>query len=184
MSFSVLSQRAHPRSRGEHAWASCLWRWGRGSSPLTRGARDLAQKSDSERGLIPAHAGSTYQPTGFVSTMRAHPRSRGEHNRSRVEFQAREGSSPLTRGARGLGEKGKQETGLIPAHAGSTTGPSVRLIQSGAHPRSRGEHPVMPWVRAVYRGSSPLTRGARSSRPWRASSPRLIPAHAGSTNSL
>ena len=52
---------------------------------------------------------------------------------------------------------------------------------TGAHPRSRGEHPVPSASGLDSVGSSPLTRGARAgavgSCGWRG----LIPAHAGST---
>ena len=74
----------------------------------------------SRRGLIPAHAGSTF---GYLLAHRlkqAHPRSRGEHGREVREPLGLEGSSPLTRGAQEEGVGIHRSGGLIPAHAGST----------------------------------------------------------------
>ena len=71
------------------------------------------------------------------------------------------GSSPLTRGALVFDVTAVDETGLIPAHAGSTTMNAGRKYQRRAHPRSRGEHQVVGVVAPGGRGSSPLTRGAR-----------------------
>ena len=109
----------------------------------------------------------------------AHPRSRGEHETAPLGL--RNGSSPLTRGARRAPPPSYQRMRLIPAHAGST-----RLVVSPArcttaHPRSRGEHRITSGEPDSHEGSSPLTRGAL--HPIRLSDPgeRLIPAHAGST---
>ena len=50
----------------------------------------------------------------------AHPRSRGENRRERMENRHRPGSSPLTRGKQ-LATSIEEATGrLIPAHAGKT----------------------------------------------------------------
>ena len=72
-----------------------------------------------------------------------------------------EGSSPLTRGKRYLGDRGEILGGLIPAHAGKTQLTSL-----------------LGWT---GRGSSPLTRGKLPLTPNRAFARRLIPAHAGKT---
>ena len=74
--------------------------------------------------------------------------------------------------------------GLIPAHAGKTRPPWPGGHGSPAHPRSRGENASssMP-IKSAY-GSSPLTRGKHVATPSWAARPRLIPAHAGKTNTL
>ena len=132
-----------------------------GSSPLTRGARVRHADLVVRRGLIPAHAGSTSSPLGVAMCPGAHPRSRGEHRRSRLM-------------RRSLGW-------LIPAHAGSTVHPGAAVPVGGAHPRSRGEHACAMLILWSAAGSSPLTRGAQwqmvTGRMWMG----LIPAHAGST---
>ena len=71
------------------------------------------------------------------------------------------GSSPLTRGARSSLGAELEDQGLIPAHAGSTTGVGALVDVYGAHPRSRGEHDLAKAYFTTGDGSSPLTRGAR-----------------------
>ena len=111
----------------------------------------------------------------------AHPRSRGEHNVTSSDMRAAVGSSPLTRGARGLGIPRRRGPGLIPAHAGSTEQLSIPRLGSQAHPRSRGEHRMGMGSEAARRGSSPLTRGALFGPLRHLLAVGLIPAHAGST---
>ena len=57
-----LELRAHPRSRGENSVPTVALMAGPGSSPLTRGKRRRPRHGARPRGLIPAHAGKTYQP--------------------------------------------------------------------------------------------------------------------------
>ncbi|ENO18102.1 hypothetical protein HMPREF9004_1133 [Schaalia cardiffensis F0333] len=71
-----------------------------GSSPLTRGARNGTRRGSSGRGLIPAHAGSTNPARRLYHPSQAHPRSRGEHVKVSVVANTKQGSFPLTRGAR------------------------------------------------------------------------------------
>ncbi len=95
----LLRQRAHPRSRGEHYEPELVASMPDGSSPLTRGAPGVPGLSRAQKGLIPAHAGSTTTTAPRSSRAGARPRSRGEHgDEMRALFQ-RLGSSPLTRGA-------------------------------------------------------------------------------------
>ena len=114
----------------------------------------------------------------------AHPRSRGEHRESGAPTQARGGSSPLTRGAQGRKDRRLRLSGLIPAHAGSTSTRSCQPHTRRAHPRSRGEHADAVPCEVQEPGSSPLTRGALRRRRLQHDRPRLIPAHAGSTRLL
>ena len=73
--------RAHPRSRGEHAWlprvSRALW----GSSPLARGTHTAISGARRGVGLIPARAGNTIKDIRKNINNGAHPRSRGEHAR-------------------------------------------------------------------------------------------------------
>ena len=73
------SGRAHPRSRGENTSCSQPCGTVRGSSPLTRGKRDLSEVTRGSQGLIPAHAGKTTVGAPANRSPRAHPRSRGEN---------------------------------------------------------------------------------------------------------
>ena len=53
------SRGAHPRSRGENAEGRGHIAHTTGSSPLTRGKRDVQPPRSVHEGLIPAHAGKT-----------------------------------------------------------------------------------------------------------------------------
>ncbi len=161
LSPGLSLERAHPRSRGEHA----------------EGADVLAVLD----GLIPAHAGSTPPGTPAQAYRGAHPRSRGEHLMD-VGLDLKDwGSSPLTRGARQPLRVHRRDDGLIPAHAGSTADTSRWRPAGRAHPRSRGEHSMFFNPRFWRGGSSPLTRGALAQEHHVFGDLGLIPAHAGST---
>ncbi len=111
---------AHPRSRGENSLNERRNSRPLGSSPLTRGKLDDADRAHRLRRLIPAHAGKTFERYASKGSERAHPRSRGENLKVDL-FQAfPPGSSPLTRGKRLTGAGGATGAGLIPAHAGKT----------------------------------------------------------------
>ena len=115
-----VSDRAHPRSRGENrvllrARSSCG-----GSSPLTRGKQNGILRAMRECGLIPAHAGKTKPSTDATRACRAHPRSRGENQSRHSHSVKSRGSSPLTRGKRAHRAGDRAGYGLIPAHAGKT----------------------------------------------------------------
>ena len=70
---------AHPRSRGEHWAFTYESQVIPGSSPLARGTRPGLSRRGDRQGLIPARAGNTRVWTLEMTTLRAHPRSRGEH---------------------------------------------------------------------------------------------------------
>ena len=181
---AYLCPGAHPRSRGENSGVVQISLPSAGSSPLTRGKRPSVTPQEASRGLIPAHAGKTkwYQVPG--GTKRAHPRSRGENEAHCLVPSGVYGSSPLTRGKPlNHGLQGFVD-GLIPAHAGKT--PRSRWLRGSgrAHPRSRGENFNQPLVLNGWQGSSPLTRGKRSQGSRTCLWGRLIPAHAGKTESV
>ena len=173
---------AHPRSRGENsAWSQC-YLFVPGSSPLTRGKPDIAERRSNLLRLIPAHAGKTRPAMARPPPNTAHPRSRGENPvRSRM-LAATSGSSPLTRGKRFRPSACRSFRRLIPAHAGKTWGVGRRLGVGWAHPRSRGENACVVDDCAGLEGSSPLTRGKRIAGRGRVRRLRLIPAHAGKTH--
>ena len=151
--------RAHPRSRGEHNWALVPIPWQRGSSPLARGTRTRHSISQCWRGLIPARAGNTVGTFPNLFLLRAHPRSRGEHHGGFSEPHYQRGSSPLARGTRRVLLPEVWRLGLIPARAGNTVSSLCLRANTGAHPRSRGEHFILS-ARLLWRmGSSPLARG-------------------------
>ena len=137
-----LGPGAHPRSRGENLSCRAGRRALGGSSPLTRGKPG---------------------PGLAVPTLdMAHPRSRGENVGALSGGGCVQGSSPLTRGKPCRTGNTRPCLGLIPAHAGKTTGEALPTESRAAHPRSRGEN-GQRFVRAIIgSGSSPLTRGKHS----------------------
>ena len=88
-----------------------------------------------------------------------HPRSRGEYPDPPASAPKAAGSSPLSRGIRGVGALPHRNGRIIPALAGNTSLTEFAGVFRQDHPRSRGEYPL-PDDRCVYRlGSSPLSRG-------------------------
>ena len=173
--------RAHPRSRGEHRWLNEVAANSAGSSPLARGTRGGCAGWCGRWGLIPARAGNTEVDGLETLEARAHPRSRGEHNRFRVLAEERLGSSPLARGTQPLPCPGRGTPGLIPARAGNTQPSPATSQPAGAHPRSRGEHARLGCHFCSSEGSSPLARGTRCLECGVLLVSGLIPARAGNT---
>ena len=152
-----------------------------GSSPLTRGKRNVGALTELQARLIPAHAGKTRAGGSSVGEGRAHPRSRGENDFLPVSSRPRHGSSPLTRGKPSCIISMRVRIRLIPAHAGKTDPPIDCRSRRTAHPRSRGENSTSWSTPSGDLGSSPLTRGKPQEGGCSLSVLRLIPAHAGKT---
>ena len=171
----------HPRIRGEHIIAGVLISGVLGSSPHTRGAPPTRRRSRMGSRIIPAYAGSTEYPNLVLSPLADHPRIRGEHDFQLVLHVKFTGSSPHTRGARGLRGPRDGGAGIIPAYAGSTPGIPSHSSSTPDHPRIRGEHCPFPKALLPWTGSSPHTRGAPQSRRRLARLRGIIPAYAGST---
>ena len=171
----------HPRIRGEHPARGGDESSRGGSSPHTRGAPRRSKWSSSGRRIIPAYAGSTAPSRPRPRRSWDHPRIRGEHGNLEVVVYPVQGSSPHTRGARGVGSVVAARRRIIPAYAGSTTrAPSLPSSETD-HPRIRGEHVVTEDDAGVESGSSPHTRGAPNPPQLHRRHPRIIPAYAGST---
>ena len=155
----------------------------RGSSPHTRGAPGTTVWGDPEERIIPAYAGSTVTTCGRTRSRGDHPRIRGEHGPGRRRRRLAWGSSPHTRGALRVGQGVGDALRIIPAYAGSTGLPAGVDHALGDHPRIRGEHRPARCLTRCRPGSSPHTRGALCLSISSRSSPRIIPAYAGSTGS-
>ena len=91
------------------------------------------------------------------------------------------GSSPLARGPPGRRTFRRSRHGLIPARAGTTTGPCRSHRSARAHPRSRGDHGAAGQPRFRHLGSSPLARGPLLNWLHQREACGLIPARAGTT---
>ena len=175
-------RRAHPRSRGENPLNLIPDVASSGSSPLTRGKRAVMNHPAAAALLIPAHAGKTRTRRSPPARPSAHPRSRGENHRLKVDAGGRVGSSPLTRGKLPAASAGAGSRGLIPAHAGKTSSTPEMRCERTAHPRSRGENAQVCDHPCLASGSSPLTRGKPIRAEALAVHAGLIPAHAGKTS--
>ena len=174
----------HPRACGEHGlWRRHMWA-PRGSSPRMRGTRGVIDAAHFITGIIPAHAGNTWQADTCGQLGRDHPRACGEHYDGRKSFYGKAGSSPRMRGTHALALAEGARTGIIPAHAGNTRD---RLCTAGAsrdHPRACGEHRTSCLVPDTNQGSSPRMRGTPGSGCTGSKHPGIIPAHAGNTMML
>ena len=152
-----------------------------GSSPLARGTPKLVHAAELRTRLIPARAGNTGERRPFTSWLTAHPRSRGEHEKSQSFHYFVSGSSPLARGTHLKDAEAATGARLIPARAGNTSWRARGLQRIPAHPRSRGEHRYSLNIPTTEQSSSPLARGTRCKSFDRRVADRLIPARAGNT---
>ena len=173
--------RDHPRMCGEHRNIIACICVSLGSSPHVRGAQKHCRHRRGVPGIIPACAGSTQKVLHKGSEVRDHPRMCGEHRSIVGIGVACQGSSPHVRGALNPATPEIDQTGIIPACAGSTRYFRNTRTESGDHPRMCGEH--RRWKRRLgrLRGSSPHVRGAPNQHPHDAVAQGIIPACAGST---
>ena len=134
--------------------------------------------------IIPADAGSTRIARGVTFQPQDHPRGCGEHRQRERLLLPRAGSSPRMRGARRHRRCPCVPRRIIPADAGSTdqTGQMTEGVRD--HPRGCGEHARHHDHRHRRLGSSPRMRGAPLARPGHHQPVGIIPADAGSTNSM
>ena len=172
----------HPRSRGEYDQALQLVDDSPGSSPLSRGIQGRPGHSSKELGIIPALAGNTGSSSLTMGDGRDHPRSRGEYTSDSRTSKHKSGSSPLSRGIRGIGLAEILLAGIIPALAGNTVAHGRVILDVQDHPRSRGEYGRRRGRRHGRLGSSPLSRGIPHAVHGRYSGLRIIPALAGNTS--
>ena len=70
----------HPRMCGEHLMLLTISALTVGSSPHVRGAPDITGDGGTNRGIIPACAGSTVGKWRNYCLIRDHPRMCGEHD--------------------------------------------------------------------------------------------------------
>ena len=114
--------RDHPRACGAHMGSSDRKVSSPGSSPRMRGSLDRKTNFRKFIGIIPAHAGLTLKGTSGRSRCWDHPRACGAHEHDAIGNHAIAGSSPRMRGSLKQGGTTFTQGGIIPAHAGLTTG--------------------------------------------------------------
>ena len=173
--------RDHPRMCGEHRNIIACICVSLGSSPHVRGAQKHCRHRRGVPGIIPACAGSTQKVLHKGSEVRDHPRMCGEHRSIVGIGVACQGSSPHVRGALNPATPEIDQTGIIPACAGSTTPSQPTHLTSRDHPRMCGEHCRPSSAIMSAAGSSPHVRGAPQDYVSRYGYRGIIPACAGST---
>ena len=171
----------HPRSRGVYLNEARNALRFVGSSPLARGLQGGNHNEREDRRIIPARAGFT--PSGGTAwrPRSDHPRSRGVYCPIRGWRSGTPGSSPLARGLRGCGHRGRRAARIIPARAGFTWASAATTARCRDHPRSRGVYPCTRRRSTARPGSSPLARGLPASPHARGKRLGIIPARAGFT---
>ena len=178
---ALLSLQDHPRSRGVYPASTRRTEATPGSSPLARGLLVVVIGVPFSRGIIPARAGFTSVVTWPDGEVTDHPRSRGVYSSLPRTGRIMEGSSPLARGLRVHGPRGRRSLGIIPARAGFTVESGFILMASADHPRSRGVYPAPPAGEPMSWGSSPLARGLHGAPDQDGGRDGIIPARAGFT---
>ena len=184
-SFSAArrpSLRDHPRMRGEHDNAIWFQGFPKGSSPHARGTRRQGGGHGHPRGIIPACAGNTAEPSDSGRLFWDHPRMRGEHQIGIRIFNNYQGSSPHARGTLLRNSFPLLRPGIIPACAGNTRRHTHADRTARDHPRMRGEHLDQRLHERRRTGSSPHARGTRLRATSRRSESGIIPACAGNTD--
>ncbi len=92
-----------------------------------------------------------------------------------------DGSPPQARRRLGAGRADRDRGGLIPAGAGTTTGPCLGHRRRTAHPRRRGDDQATASSVAACVGSPPQARGRQVGHVAPGADVRLTPAGAGRT---
>ena len=177
----LVTNRAHPRVRGDDLPRADTHRLGRGSPPRARGRPAVLLQDRASRRLTPACAGTTGRSTCRPAGCWAHPRVRGDDpDVIRVE-DVISGSPPRARGRPRRGRELELDVRLTPACAGTTQSTPPRRASSQAHPRVRGDDSGRICSSAVARGSPPRARGRPPDPPTSLRPGGLTPACAGTT---
>ncbi len=137
--------------------------------------------------IIPAHAGQTKPKATARTLWPDHPRACGA-NRPRPASRwtlkrPRIGSSPRMRGKHDHGHRILAQRRIIPAHAGQTEVGLSTCFLTADHPRACGANINAFDESAGVPGSSPRMRGKLRVWSLEGGAFRIIPAHAGQTNS-
>ena len=113
-------ERDHPRMRGEYA----LWKTetssGSGSPPHARGIPAATAFISLCSGITPACAGNTLFTFSSLSSLRDHPRMRGEYVSTCARYSVEPGSPPHARGILCDDSGMCKCAGITPACAGNT----------------------------------------------------------------
>ena len=146
-----------------------------------RGKRPCRGRGRVGRRIIPAHAGQTHTWRRMTLAPADHPRACGANGETLHVKCGLNGSSPRMRGKRFVARHRVKVHRIIPAHAGQTRPQPPRHPVSTDHPRACGANPTLRRAEGAHVGSSPRMRGKRGLCGVRRLGCRIIPAHAGQT---
>ena len=173
----------HPRACGANCRCCSMFCTVSGSSPRMRGKLITAPVLSSAIRIIPAHAGQTFVIGARGLGKTDHPRACGANAAAGRIRTLRRGSSPRMRGKQGGRRKLEREIRIIPAHAGQTAPARDATSRSSDHPRACGANSSGAFSMIRLIGSSPRMRGKRVGSVPVGILARIIPAHAGQTQS-
>ena len=173
----------HPRACGANLGKIGSLFGSFGSSPRMRGKLGFGFDSFRQRRIIPAHAGQTSRTPTPTPTVSDHPRACGANAAAGRIRTLRRGSSPRMRGKQGGRRKLEREIRIIPAHAGQTRALARPDQRRTDHPRACGANSSGAFSMIRLIGSSPRMRGKRVGSVPVGILARIIPAHAGQTQS-
>ena len=142
MAFLLIQIQDHPRSRGYYPQTQTLGLKPTGSPPLTRVLPSTNWHAEKRDRITPAHAGTTYLKMFRRMQKRDHPRSRGYYHLRSAHLRSALGSPPLTRVLHIFSINYFLESGITPAHAGTTFPYHPFVLTTWDHPRSRGYYMV------------------------------------------
>ena len=152
--------RDHPRACGAHSNVRRNNYEFLGSSPRMRGSHSASFIFSPPSWIIPAHAGLTLLREYDVVSGRDHPRACGAHLLRFLRKLKKMGSSPRMRGSPDREAGRGTRDGIIPAHAGLTSGKCSKKNLHRDHPRACGAHFLLGFLTFGYLGSSPRMRGS------------------------
>ena len=170
--------------RGVHSFPSLPAKMAQGSSPHARGPFFVIWTHKPVRGIIPACAGSITQPCQLFVFIQDHPRMRGVHKLIKVKKADGQGSSPHARGPCQVVVCITPDGRIIPACAGSISANHTYDNINQDHPRMRGVHLMTVFLAISSKGSSPHARGPSTVDDVLIPLSRIIPACAGSIQSV
>ena len=123
----VTTTPVHPRACGEHPGRHSPTNVNTGSSPRLRGTPGTSPDRCARPRFIPAPAGNTLFGGLISNTATVHPRACGEHQATLSMSVSPAGSSPRLRGTPSCSLRGRVPTWFIPAPAGNTKHPAMRV---------------------------------------------------------
>ena len=134
-----IANPVHPHTWGEHVDQVQLAITTLGSSPRGWGTLRVNASFQFAKRLIPTRVGNTRFPANVIEFLSAHPHACGEHSRTHVHSDYKNGSSPRVWGTHRCRERTTTNYRLIPTCVGNTpVGSSSSSKSTGSSPHAWG----------------------------------------------